>query len=196
MAEKSFSFEDLFGQNYRQPHQVPDFTFTSKNVNQYTKIGSPKTAKDIFGRLYYLPITIGGVVLPYPLMRISRKKRIVETDLVHRTGTVKELISKSDWEIEIHGYIVSKDGDFPDDQYMALRDLEAMDEALEIQSALTDIFFSLPDTQKPDDNNQPTNQVVIYDFDMPDMRGVSNVQPYAFKCKSDAKFSIIKTITG
>lgn len=127
--------------------------------------------------------------MPYPVMRITNKKRIVETNLVNRTGTVKELISMEDWEIEIHGLIVSKDGTFPDEQIMQLRDLYKQGNSLAISSTLTDIFLCQKETGGSD-------QVIIYDLEFPEVRGVINVRPYLMKLKSDAPFDLVKTVKG
>lgn len=183
MAEVSFSYSDLFGAAFG--YDPPAFEFTDVNNNQYTKLGSPNTAKDAFGRSYYLPVTLGGISLPYPVVRIQGKKRIVETSLVNRTGTVKELISMDDYEIDIRGLIISKDNFFLDQLIMQLRDLYRQQSSLKISSGLTDIFLSQPEAQGSD-------YVVIREIEFPEVRGIMNMRPYSIKLTSDAPFDLVK----
>src|SRR5258708_5945178 len=99
---------------------------------EYGLHGSPLYATDANGREYYLPVTItyaksigtapggagglgsnlpGGadaevnqsIKLPYTVVSISSRKRIVKTELTERAGTVKELINRSDYDIVIKG---------------------------------------------------------------------------------------------
>ena len=59
--------------------------------------------------------------IPNAVISIRGKKSIVETAMVGRKGTVKELISVDDYEIRIAG--VCLDVDFPDQQINALNEL-------------------------------------------------------------------------
>jgi len=181
--ENSFNLEDLFDKEFGY---VPiPFGFTSVNRNQYTRLGSPYTAKDLFGRQYYLPITLGGIALPYPVMKITCKKTIVETSLVNRTGTVKELISIQDYQIEINGLMISKNNFFPDQVVMQLRDLYKQNSSLIISSTLTDILLCQPEIGGSD-------HVVITELDFLEPKGM-NVRPYKMLLNSDAPFELIKT---
>jgi len=187
MAEVSFSFSDLFGAAFG--YQPPDFQFTSENKNQYTKLGSKNSAVDQFGREYFMPAKLGGIELPYPVLRISNKKRIVETSLVNREGSVKELISNEDWEIEVRGLMVEKNGFIPETAITQLRDWYKQGVALSFENAMTDILLC-------DKDRQGSNLVVIYDLEFPEVRGIIHVRPYFLKLKTDAPFELVKTITG
>ena len=53
-------------------------------------------------------------------MIISHTNSIVETQLLNKSGTVKEYIQKKDYKIEVHGNLVGADEKFP---YDTLEDL-------------------------------------------------------------------------
>lgn len=148
-------------------------------------LGSPLYGKDKYGRQYYMPVTLGGVSLWLPVIGITLKKTIVETGMVERRGTVKEIINKDDIEINIKGLIVNPYGEFPQDELTELNDLFCRDESLELRSAITDIFF--------EDKTNPiadTYKVVIRSVPVPMITGTKHVKPYEIVCVSDTVFEL------
>lgn len=159
-----------------------EFDFAAKpDRKESADLGSPYYANDMLGREYYIPVKLGGYDLPHPSIRLNSRKSIVETELTELDGTVKEFINNGDWSIIIRGFIVSKDGEYPEQIIDELRELYLRAEALEIRSAITDIFLVTPE-RKGFDN------AVIYSCDFPDAPGVQNVRAYEFVLKSDKPF--------
>lgn len=140
-------------------------------------LGSPMYAADANGRYYFLPVKLGGVQLSYPIVRISGRKTIVETQMVARRGSVKELINIEDYSISIMGLLVGKN-QWPEDGIAQLRDLYERNESLDIENALTDIFLSVPGTGGKD-------KVVITSLDIPEVRGSETVVGYRIELLSD-----------
>ena len=66
-------------------------------------------------------ITTDAVKLECVLCTVSRPAIIVKTNINQRNGTVKEYIGKDDHQVSISGIIVGGNGQFPEDQIIALR---------------------------------------------------------------------------
>ena len=131
------------------------------------------------GRPVFMPMRLGGLVLPNePSVIISSRKNIVETALAGSTrrGTVKELISIEDWSLTIRGVVVNYNSAlvYPEDEVKALRDLYNRNEALEVESALTNLLGIY--------------NLVITGFELPEMIGIQHAQAYQFTCISDEEF--------
>lgn len=148
---------------------------------EFADLGSPYYGIDANGREYYMPVELGGYELPHPVIKINSRKNIVETELTEFDGTVKELINNGDWSIVIRGFIISEDKEYPEQVINDLMELYLRKEALEIRSAITDIYLVTPDRQGFD-------RAVIYSCDFPDAPGVQNVRAYEFVLKSDKPF--------
>jgi hypothetical protein len=182
-------FEQAFGYRSRafEPQfkpQSPERTIDNPYYSGRSLNGSPYTAVDkVTGREYYMPVTLGGMSLPFPVVSVTCRKHIIETPLVERRGTVKELISIEDWDIKIKGLIVSTSDVYPEEAVTQLRDLFERNEAIEMQNAITDIFLITPDRKGSD-------LVVIKDISFPEVRGVMNVRAYELSLVSDAPFDL------
>ncbi|HXS38338.1 MAG TPA: DUF6046 domain-containing protein [Flavipsychrobacter sp.] len=201
MAEISFSIPDLFQQAFGFSPDEPQFQDLSVPVLQ-SKNGSPYYGFDGKGRRYFMPVTLGGLTLQYPVVDITVKKTIVDTPMVNRRGSVKELISIQEYEINIKGLIVGLTPDYPENEVTALRELFEKNESVAIVCPKTDIFLITQD--RASQNNQGTNlfgtqaknqvdQVVITELKLV-TAGKSfapNVQPYEMNLSSDTPFSLI-----
>jgi hypothetical protein len=117
-------------------------------------------------------------LLPLSLMSLSCKKHIVTTPLVNRNGTVKEEISREDWEINVRGVIVGLDNNYPDNQVQIMKNWFDMSMALNIQNAKTAICLS------------EGEKVIITSLSLPECKGFENTQPYELKLVSDVQFSL------
>ena len=173
--------------------------------------GSPYYALNADGREYYLPVTISFPVnvtvsgsnselrpagpaspktlqdwnLPNPLISIKNQKKIVETELTERRGTVKEIINMNDYQITVRGVIVNMDGNqFPENDVILLRTLYEQNVPLSIKCPLTDIFLLRPDRSGSD-------KVVIKSLDFPELPGVKNVRQYTLEMVSDEPFNLV-----
>lgn len=156
-----------------------DYQYTGDAASNKTSsaLGSTLRKKDAQGRWYFMPIEINGVEIPNAVISIKGKKTIVETTMVGRKGTVKELISVDDFDIEIAG--VAMDKDFPDEAIAELNDLYNINEAVSLKCALTDIFLDEED------------KVVIKTIDFPAMKGYESVQAFKMSLVTDRSFELI-----
>ena len=134
------------------------------------------------GREYYMPITLGGVQLHHPVIRLDIHKHIIETPLRDGNGTVKESIRIEDWSFAIRGLIIAKDREFPEEEVEQLRDLFHRNEALDIVCPITNILWVQPGGELA--------QAVIKDFYFPEMRGVKGVRAYEIRGVSDTSFDL------
>lgn len=133
------------------------------------------------GQSVFMPMRLGGLVLPNePSIIVSSRKNIVETALAgsSRRGTVKELISVEDWSVTIRGVVINYDSVlvYPEDEVKALRDLYERNEALDVESALTNLLGIY--------------RLVIKEFLLPEMIGIQHAQAYQFICTSDEDFTL------
>lgn len=136
----------------------------------------------VLGVEYFMPVAINGYQLPNePLVSIAGRKTIVETSLAGNTrrGTVKEIINTEDYDVKIRGVIINENAnDYPYDLVDQLRKLIEKNEALPIVCALTNLF--------------EIRNIVIKDWDFPEMVGVQNAQAYTLTCRSDEDFLLIQ----
>lgn len=139
--------------------------------------GSTLRKRDAQGRWYFMPVELGNVEIPNAVISIRGKKTIVETAMVGRKGTVKELISVDDYEIRIAG--VCLDTDFPERQINALKELYDINESVTLKCALTDIFLDEED------------KVVIRNIDFAEMRGSETAQAFTMELVTDRSFELI-----
>ena len=146
-----------------------------------TAFGSTLRKKDAEGRWYFMPIVLEHkgteYEIPNAVISIRGKKSIVETAMVGRKGTVKELISVDDYEIRIAG--VCLDVDFPDQQIGALNELYNINESVTLKCALTDIFLDEED------------KVVVKSIDFAEMKGCETAQVFTMELVTDRSFELI-----
>jgi|GEM_PF-650594 len=122
--------------------------------------------------------------LPVPVISIDARNTIVKTGLTERTGTVKELISADDYDITIHGFIISATDDYPEETVATMAEIFRVGQAVSIRSVLTDIFLLHPDRSGSD-------QAVVTDFKLTGLKGRKNQEAYELRLVSDAPFSLI-----
>lgn len=155
-----------------------DYSYEGEEAsfNTSSALGSTLRKKDASGRWYFMPIYLNGVELPNTIISIKGSKTIVETAMVGRKGTVKELISVDDYDISVVGVILVDD--FPDEGIAELRDLFNMTESISLKSALTDIFLEEDD------------KVVIKGVEFPAMKGYETAQIFKMSLISDQSFEL------
>lgn len=149
-----------------------------------TERGSTLWAKDWRGRWYFMPVVfqhekLGKVEMPCALISVTGRKNIVETQLVGRKGSVKELINLEDYKVSIAGFIQSKDGTWPEAEIARMRDLYNVNESVELLCALTDLIFDKDD------------RVVITGIDFPPTQGLEDGQVIRLECTTDKPFELI-----
>jgi hypothetical protein len=171
----SFDIKKIFRESWG--YQPPVFDVVLQPEQSTTQANY--FAKGLFGRPYFMPVQLGAVELPNPVIRITNRKTIVETALVGRPGTVKELIGQEDYKINIKGIIIMENNNYPEDEIKKIHKLYQEDKALTINSALTNILLGEDST------------VVITDLSWPEMAGVQNVKTYEMNLISDIPFDLI-----
>ncbi|KAA6336279.1 hypothetical protein EZS27_015566 [termite gut metagenome] len=168
-----------------KPHQyvADEFSYSGEERSEKTHsdLGSVLRKKDAQGRWYFMPVALEykgkEYEMPNAVISIRGKKTIVETAMVGRKGTVKELISVSDYEINIAGKV--QDTDFPDKGIADLNELYNINESVILKCALTDIFL--------DDDDM----VVIKDIEFAEIGGSETVQVFKMSLVTDRGFELI-----
>lgn len=164
-------------------YKADGYEYPGEQVSEKTSsdFGSTLRKKDAEGRWYFMPIVLEHkgteYEIPNAVISIRGKKSIVETAMVGRKGTVKELISVDDYEIRIAG--VCLDVDFPDQQIGALNELYNINESVTLKCALTDIFLDEED------------KVVIKSIDFAEMKGCETAQVFTMELVTDRSFELI-----
>jgi hypothetical protein len=150
---------------------------------EFTGKGSRLYKQDFRGRWYFMPVVFesGGkeYEIPDAVLSITGKKTVVETPMVGRKGSVKELINIDDYKVSIAGYIQSTDGSYPEDAIDEMRELFNINQSVELDCALTDLLF--------DDDDM----VVIPDMSFPSTPGVEDGQLIQIECVTDKAFELI-----
>lgn len=148
---------------------------------QYSDLGSTVRKTDAQGRWYFLPVVFEHdgteYEIPNAIISITGKKNIVETAMVGRKGSVKELISIDDYEISIEGVAVAED--FPEAALAELNELYNINAAVSLKCALTDMFLEEDD------------RVVIKDLSLSDMKGQESFQVFKMELVTDRSFELI-----
>jgi hypothetical protein len=180
MAENKFKISDIFrnqfGYEAPQKFVVPDATAKPTQ----SSLGQPYYKEDLYGREFFLPITLDGIVLPFAVVGVSEKKTFVETPMVEREGTVTEMISADDVVFSIKGIILDEDGNFPEADIIKLRSIYKKNQSVELRSALTDIFL----------NGIYGHRVIIKNLDWPESAGIEHAKPFSMQLKSDQIFEL------
>ena len=158
----------------------PSFMLSKAN-ERYTPDGAPLRAQDADGRWYFMPVWLGGVEIPNAVISVTGQKTIVETPLIGRQGTVKELITLNDYSISLAGVLVGDD--YPADQVKAITELYKRSESLEIVSALTDCILGQKNVNSP-------HTVVITGITWPEVGAVENMQGFKMSLKTDRPFNL------
>ncbi|MDX9703934.1 MAG: DUF6046 domain-containing protein [Candidatus Auribacterota bacterium] len=110
------------------------------------------------------------------VVSVSAKKTIIETPLVGRKGTVKELISIDDYEIKLVA-VISGD-DYPEQEIQEIVRLFEINESLVMKCAVTNYFLKDED------------RVVIKNMEIPPVEGVEDMQVITMTLVSDQNFEL------
>lgn len=165
-----------------------DYKYDGEYLNEklYTDKGSMLRKMDAQGRYYFMPVFFlytdksnetKSFEIPNALISFTGKKTIVETPMVGRKGTVKELISVDDFEISIQS--IAQAEDFPEAALVALNEIYNINESITLKCALTDLFLEQDD------------KVVIRSIDLSDMKGTETFQVFKMELVTDRSFELI-----
>lgn len=204
MSNQIINISELFQKTFGgKPYQIPtpsestdtrdqdSFILPQKSSsNKFTDRGS-LLSEQLLGVEIMLPVKFydaGKLLmsLPYTVVKISSKKTIVETALNDRIGSVKEEFSIDDYAINVKGFLIGENRDFPEAQLQQLRELYETSHALTLDNALTNIFLTNPVLTEDEQR-----RVVIYDLDIQEVQGGRlHVRPFTMNLKSDAVFTL------
>lgn len=158
-----------------------EYSGSNKQVKTHSETGSLLRRRDSLGRYYFLPVTLvhkgKEYEIPNAVISLTGKKTIIETAMVGRKGSVKELINIDDYEINVQGVALSDD--FPESILSELEELYNINESITLKCALTDIFLEEDD------------RVVIKSIELSDMKGTEEFQVLKMNLVTDRNFELI-----
>ena len=150
-------------------------------AKKYTDLGTMLRKTDAQGRYYFMPVFFlykdKSYEIPNALISLTGKKTIVETPMVGRKGSVKELINIDDYEISIQAIAQAKD--FPEAALTELNEIYTINESITLKCALTDLFLDQDD------------KVVIKSIDISDMKGTETFTVFKMELITDRSFTLI-----
>lgn len=187
MAEFNLNkiFTDAFG--YEPPTAAVKIEQAPAR-QEFSNFGQPYYDTDLFGREFFMPVQLGGILIPFAVISCVWKKTFVSTGMPERGGTVKELISIDDYAITIKGILISVGNEFPEAQVLEQHHLFKRNESVELRSALTDLFLS---GKSDAAGNDPTgHRVVIKEMNWPEVSGVEHAKPVSITVESDLIFEL------
>jgi hypothetical protein len=177
MSLRKLNINDLIEKQYgfrASPFELPE----PSRQEELTRRTASEIFREVNGVPYYLPVTLDGVFIQHCVMSINAQKRIVETPMVNRRGSVKELISVDDYRIQLDGFLHRADGTFPDTEIEQLVLIFERNESIQLRSALSDYFLIEED------------KVVIKSLEFPSMKGIVNVKNFRMSLVSDSIFDL------
>lgn len=156
-----------------------DFNAEQVVRQEETERGTPYYATDGYGHEFWMPVKLGGVLLPNAVMSVQYPNEIVETRMVHQKGSVKEMISEGDCRMRVRGIAITDGFAYPEQQVKELAALKRELVALEIECPYTE-FLEI-------------DYAVVESFNLLESRGFKGVQAYQFSLLSDHPFELIIT---
>lgn len=153
-----------------------------------------KERTSMIGTPVVMPMKFDDQWLPVePLVTISRKKRIIETELDYIDGTFKEGFSNGDYEITIQGVILDEEDlepeNFPEKQMRILKRLINRTVKRDENGNILKGIGSIEVTHQLL-NLMGIYRIVIYDYSLPQVPGQNTIQNYTLTCKSDVSHEI------
>ena len=180
--------------NFAQPFVLPPY-WLNRPVQVIDKNYPLPATSEMLGNLYQCPLWIkwenepddfetGWWRLPFdPVISVSGGNQIVRTDVLRqdnsrteRRGTVKEVWSQQDYQVQIAGMFIGKDGSFPLEDIHRLREYCERREVVLCCNDLLEAFG--------------INRLAIESFDFAHTPGYEN-QQFAIKAYSDEDFSLL-----
>ncbi len=122
-------------------------------------------------------ISFDGLVIDTVLFSIQQSKNIVTTPVQGKNGTQKEYVSDGDYNITVDGVLVGGFSNvYPEVDVNTLKEIVKVPETLKIISEFLDHF--------------EINDVVITNFDFPQLSGSRNIQNFKLNLLSDTPIEL------
>lgn len=188
MAEINLNelFNDAFG--YNAPAKMPAIEQATARA-EFSNLGQPYYEDDIFGREFFMPVRLGGVLVSFAVVGCTWKKTFVSTGMPERGGSVKELISIDDYMINIKGILINPGNEWVEAGVMEMFNLFKKNESVTLRCALTDIFLSGKSNDMGDDPDG--HKVIIKEIKWPAVAGVQHAKPFEMELESDLIFDLV-----
>lgn len=179
----NFTIEDADGSSnwVNTGDETQDITLNDRNiVNKKSpeRMYGSYYAKDAFGRDIFMPLTLGGELLPYTWLNIREQKNIIETPMTERRGSVIEVIGFDNIQIGVKGFCISPFHTYPEEEIEQLHRLHQRAESLTCKSVITDIVLL---NQK----NGNSDKVVMRNLEILATQGIEHVRAFQFDLTSD-----------
>lgn len=116
-------------------------------------------------------VTTDRVRLETVLCTVSRPTIIIKTQIQGRNGTVKEYISKDDYQITINGIIPGENGQYPEDGALAVQRMAEAPVPIPVVSRFL--------------NGMGIYNIVVTDYSMPQVAGGISRQDFTINAISD-----------
>lgn len=139
--------------------------------------GTPLWGQNVLGRSVFMPVKLGGIDLPNPLVSFSGEKAIVETD-VTEIGTVFEKVFTRPYDITIICTLINEEGTWPEKEIIQIEKLYREGTLYTLECAFTDIFL------------QPKNNFILSKIDVMDMQGIEDAQVIQLSGRSNKDFEL------
>lgn len=183
LGYKGLPYPGVWFPDLKREKKSEDFNYSGESPDEklYTDTGSMLRKADAQGKYYFMPVFFQhkdkSYEIPNAVISFTGKKTIVETAMVGRKGSVKELINIDDYEISIQA--VAQAEDFPEAALTELNEIYNINESITLKCALTDLFLEEDD------------RVVIKSIDLSDMKGTETFQVFKMELITDRSFELI-----
>lgn len=126
--------------------------------------------------------TFAGYDFPLEtVVQATRPKNIVETEVVAKDGEVEELMSLSNWELELKGFVINYEADqYPEAQVKALKQAcELKDTQLKVEGTFLSTVLKI-------------YNISIHELELKPMPGYARVQAFKIEARGIVPYSIDK----
>lgn len=187
-------FADIWGYSPPEPRIEPteEGEYEQRSVSIPTaperktnsSLGQPYFDSDPFGREFFMPVRIDGMLIPFAVISMNWRKTIVDTMMPERGGSVLEMISLNNYTFNIKGIFINEENEFPEEQIIQLRDLWKKNTSVEMRSVISDIVL----TGQADDTTG--HKVAIREIAWPAVSGIEHAKPFEMDLISDTIFDL------
>lgn len=192
MAELRFDIQEFFGKvGWRLP--FPFALSRIRTLDEATLLWRDKKQGDqlrppdaLLGKPIFAEMSLGGLSFEIPpLVTVRGKLNVVETEIVGKAGTVKEVTSLGEYMINMRGFlsagqVTTSQGDFvievnnpefPEQDFLKLRAIFEAGQSVEVTSYLMSLFN--------------ITRLLIISLNFPETEGFAGVMPFEIECVSD-----------